>query len=109
MYLIKEQFGVSEKKIIEALNSAGIDHLDLLEEDSKWFVLEDGRLSPGSYKVSTDKVINTTCDDIVNRKDVVIADQHCYPVGDIMGMSVYEMTHKRTQQKVYVTIGELLL
>ena len=109
LYLIKEHFGVSENKIIEALKSVGVDHLDLLAEDSKWFVLEDGRLSPGDYKLSSDKVLNESMDDIVNRKDVVTADQHCYPVGDIMGMSVYEMTHKRTKQKVYVTVGELLL
>lgn len=109
LYLIKEHFSVSEKKIVEALNSAGIDHLDLLSEDSKWFVLDDGRLTPGDYKVSVDKVLNESMDDLVNRKDVVTADEHCYPVGDIMGISVYEMTHKRTKRAVYVTVGELLL
>lgn len=108
LYLIKEQFSVSEKKIIEALNQAGVDHLDLLEESTQWFVLEDGRLSPGNYRVSSSKVLNSSYEEIVNRKDVVVADTNCYPVGEIFGVQVYEMTHKKTNQKVYVTISELL-
>ena len=109
LYLIKEQFSVSEKTIREALKEVGVDHLDLLQENSSWFILEDNRLSPGSYKVKTDKVLNKSIDEMVRRKDTVIADSECYPVGEIFGMNVYEVTHKNTNQKVYVTMSELLL
>ncbi len=109
LYLIKEQFSVSEKKLTEALLECGVDTSELLTEDSKWFVLEDGRLSPGDYRVTTDKVLNKTCDEMVQRKDYVTADDDCYPVGDIFGIPVYECTHKMTGQSVYVTIGELLI
>lgn len=109
LYLIKEQYGVSEKTIRQALDAQGVDHLDLLAEDSRWFVLEDGRLSPGSYRVSSDKILNTTGDDLVRKKDVVIADDMCYPVGNIFGVPIYEATHKKTNGKVFVTIGELMV
>lgn len=106
LYLIKEQFSVSEKKIVEALNQMGVDHLDLLE-DTQWFILEDGRLSPGSYRVSAPKVLNSSCEEMVNKKDVVVADDNCHPVGSIFGVRVYEVTHRNTSQKVYVTAREL--
>ena len=109
LYLIKEHFSVSEKIIKEALNKAGVDHLDLLEESSQWFILDDGRMSPGSYKVREGKMLNKSLDEMVRKKDVVVADENCYPVGDIFGMPVYEMTHRNTNQKVYVTISELLI
>ena len=109
LYLIKEQYSVSEKTIRQALDEMGVDHLDLLVEDSKWFVLEDGRLSPGSYRVSTDKILNVTGEELVRKKDVVIADDMCYPIGDIFGVPIYEATHRKTNSKVFVSIGELMV
>ena len=109
LYLIKEQFGISDKKIVESLKQVGIDPTDLLSEGSKWFVLEDGRLSPGSYKVNSDKVLNSTCEDIVRKKDYIVVSEDCYPVGDIFGINIYEVTHRTTKQKVYVTVDELLI
>ena len=103
LYMIKEQYSVSEKTIKEGLSKLGVDHLDLLTEDSKWFILEDGRLSPGQYKLQFEK------DELINKKDTVIADENCYPVGDLFGMSIYEFTHKKTNQKVYATVEELLV
>jgi len=97
------------RTIKEALSKAGVDHLDLLEESSQWFILDDGRMSPGSYKVREGKMLNKSLDEMVRKKDVVIANEDCYPVGDIFGMPVYEMTHRNTNQKVYVTISELLV
>jgi hypothetical protein len=103
LYLIKEQYSVSEKAIQQGLNKCGIDHVELLAESSQWFVLDDGRLSPGSYNLSNDK------EDLVRRKDTVIADEHCYPVGDIFGLNIYELTHRKTNMKVYAAVDELLI
>jgi len=107
LYLLKEKFGISNKQINEALEQHGIDPLDFLAEDSQWFVLEDKRLSPGSYKVMSDKVINSTIEEMVFKRDRVSVDEHCYPVGEIFGLDVYEVTHTRTKQPIYVTLGEL--
>jgi hypothetical protein len=48
-------------------------------------------------------------DEMVSKKDTVIADEHCYPVGEIFGVQIYEMTHRNTNQKVYVSVEELLV
>ena len=108
LYLIKENFSVSEKNLRKDLLKAGIDPSDLLAEESKWFMLEDNQLSPGVYSLKYEKVLNTTCEPTVNAKDKVRIHDECFPVGDIFGLNIYEATHMRSQQKLYITAEELL-
>lgn len=107
LYLIKEQFGISDRKIQQALTEAGVDVLDFLAEQSSWFVLEDGRLSPGNYIIKNPKVLNLTLDEMVNPRDLIRIGENSYPVGEMFGLNVYEATHVKTNQQIYVTIGEL--
>lgn len=107
LYLLKEKFSISDKKINEALEALGIDRLDFMSEQSSWFVLEDRRLSPGIYKVLNNKVLNDTMDEMVNARDKIRVDEHCYPVGEMFGVNIYEVKHVRTNKNIYVTIGEL--
>ena len=32
----------------------------------------------------------------------------CFPVGDVFGVDVYEATHIRTNQEIYITASELI-
>lgn len=107
LFLLKEKFSVSQGKILEALDVLDIDETDFLTEHSEWFVLEDNRLSPGSYKVLTSKLINDTMDEMVNARDKVRVSNDCYPVGEIFGINIYEVTHMRTNKSIYVSVGEL--
>lgn len=107
LYLIKEKFNISDKQINEALAVNGVDPLDFLAEGSEWFVLGDRRLSPGHYKVTNYKLLNTSLEEMVKPKDNVIVNESCFPVGEMFGLDVYEVIHARTKQPVYVTVGEL--
>jgi hypothetical protein len=40
LYLIREEFGVSEKDLKKGLMEIGYDPLDLIAENNQWFVLE---------------------------------------------------------------------
>ena len=102
LFLLKEKFSMSQGKILEALDVLDIDETDFLTEHSEWFVLEDNRLSPGSYKVLTNKLINDTMDEMVNARDKVRVSNDCYPVGEIFGINIYEVTHMRTNKSIYV-------
>ena len=103
MYLIKEEYGLTEKQIEQALDKSGVDLVDILSEGAEWFVTDNGQLSPGSYKLAYDK------DDYINRKDFVRAEQNCSPISSIFGINIYEVTHVRTGQKIFVSSGELLI
>jgi len=107
LYLLKEKFGISNKKLQEANEVLNIDPLDLLSEQSDWFVLPDMRLSPGVYKVLNNKLLNDTLDEMVKVRDKIRVEDQCYPVGEIFGINIYEATHIRTNKKIYVSIGEL--
>tara|TARA_B110000503_G_scaffold26505_1_gene41846 strand:- start:507 stop:1088 length:582 start_codon:yes stop_codon:yes gene_type:complete len=107
LYLLKEKYGVSEKKIIEALEHNGTQ--PLLVENPQWFLLDDRRLSPGSYKLKNSKLLNITLDEAANEKDLIRVDSKCYPIGNFYGIDVYEAIHTKTNQKVYVTISELTI
>jgi hypothetical protein len=107
LFLIKEKYNLSDKQLNKIIEECGIDPLDIMLESSEWFVLKDGMLSPGVYRLSEDKVLNGTYDDIVNTKDQVRIHDDCYPVGDVFGIDIYEAEHIRTRQKVYVTVNEI--
>jgi hypothetical protein len=107
LYLLKEKFSITDKKINEGLKELGVDPLDFMTEQSEWFVLEDNRLSPGTYKVLNNKVLNDTMEEMVNAKDRIFVNEECYPVGEMFGVNIYEVQHVRTRKYIYVTIGEL--
>ena len=109
LYLLKEKYGISESKIEQGIKQAGFDVTDFMLEQSQWFVLGDGRLSPGSYRLKTSKVVNSTFEEIVNPKDYIRVSEKCYPVGSLFGLNIYEAVHVKTNQKVYVTIEELIV
>lgn len=108
LFLLKEEFGVTEKKIKSAMLNANIDITDIMTEGSQWFLLDDGRLSPGRYKVKHEKVISDTLDEYVRPKDWVVVGPEAYPVGNIFGLNIYEATHKGTNRKVHITVDELM-
>lgn len=107
LFLIKEKYNVSDKQLKHIIEKAGVDPLDLLVENNEWFILEDKRISPGIYRLKEQKVLNKTCDDIVNAKDQIRISNDCYPVGDVFGIDIYEATHVRTNQTVYVAADEI--
>ena len=105
--MLKENFSVSEDKINKALAEAGIDPVDFILENTQWFVLEDKRLSPGTYKVLESKLLLNTMEEVVKARDKVKVGEDCYPVGEIFGLDIYEVTHINTKQSVLVSVGEL--
>jgi hypothetical protein len=107
LYLIKEQYSVSEKRILKGLEELGVDPTDLMVESSQWFVLEDKRLSPGTYKLKYEKVLNNQSFP-VNANEKISVNEDAYPVGDIFGIDIYEATHSRTKQKLYITSSEII-
>jgi len=107
LYLIKEDFGVSQKKIKQGLTEYGVDFNDFLSENTQWFMLEDRELSPGVYRLTENKVLNSTYEEMAFRGDRIRISNDSYPVGDIFGLDIYEAIHMATNQKICVTAGEI--
>lgn len=108
LYLLKEKYDFTDDVILEGLKRAGVDTTDILTEGSKWFLLSNNQLSPGMYVIRNSKCLNSTLDEMANKNDKIRVDNDAFPVGEIFGINLYEATHIRTQQKVYITIEDII-
>ena len=109
LLLLKETHDLSDASLEKILNECGVDLLDFLSEETSWFKTADGMLSPGIYRLDVDdKMVNTTCEEFGNRKDSIRVPNDCYPVDNLFGLDIYEVIHTSTNQKMYVTAGELI-
>lgn len=107
LYLLKEQYGINDDKLAKILSEHGIEITDILAEQSEWFILPDLQLSPGIYRIKEEKLVNSTFESLVFSKDQIRIHENSYPVGDVFGISIYEATHIKTNQKIYVTSSEI--
>ena len=106
LFLIKERFDMADDQLEKILREFGIEPTDFLEENSQWFVLEDGTLGPGVYRIKNAKICNRLLEEIVLPKDQIkVYDGN--PVGDVFGINVYEAVHLKTNQKIYITTSEI--
>jgi len=107
LYLIKEKYQLRDSDLVKIIEKVDLDVFDLLVEQNEWFVVQDKLLSPGMYRLYESKLVNKTCDEIINAKDQIRVDDDCYPIGDVFGIDIYEVTHVRTNQAVYIATGEI--
>lgn len=107
LFLIREKTEIGDKGIRKIVEETGHLPVDFLAEQSEWYVLDDKMLSPGIYKVRCDKMLNATCEELVRAKDKVRVPEDTYPLGEMFGLDVYEVTHVNTGKSIYVTVGEL--
>ena len=108
LYLVKEKTNISEKGLKDICEKCDIEILDFLNEKNEWFLLEDKQLSPGVYRVDNPKLLNKSCSELVWAKDQIRIKDDCFPIGDVFGVDVYEATHIRTDQEIYITANELV-
>ena len=107
LYLLKENFNMTDKSLKQICEKLDIDTLDFLKEESEWFIIEDKKISPGLYRVKNDGMIIKNCNDIVRSKDRVVVRENNKPVGEIFGLDIYKVIHAATNQEMYVTTSEL--
>ena len=108
LYLVKEKANLGEKGLKDICEKCDIEVLDFLNEKNEWFLLDNKQLSPGVYRVQNPKLLNKSCTEMVWAKDQVRIAEECYPVGDVFGVDIYEVTHAKTDQEIYVTASELI-
>lgn len=107
LFLLKEKYSLSDKNIEKILKESGVDILDMLQENSQWYLLENGMLSPGVYRLTCSKVLNDNMQELAMANDKVRIFDESYPVGNLLGIDIYEAKHINTNQSVYVAVGEL--
>ena len=107
LYLVKEKYSLSDNKLRKILRESGFDSSSILAEENQWFLLEDKQLSPGVYRINNPKILNKSFEEMVWAKDQIRIEEDSYPVGDVFGIDIYEATHIRTNQKIYLSVSEI--
>ena len=107
LYLVKERYSLSDNKLRKILRESGFDSSSILAEENQWFLLEDKQLSPGVYRINNPKILNKSFEEMVWAKDQIRIEEDSYPVGDVFGIDIYEATHIRTNQKIYLSVSEI--
>ena len=106
--LIKEHGELSDERVMQIHEETGIDILDVLAEESSWYMLEDKELSPGIYRMKHDTVTATNCEDIVKKDDKIrIVESDAKPIDEVLGLDIYRGMHENSKQWVYFTTGEI--
>lgn len=104
--LIKEHGELSDKNLDKIHKETGVDILDVLSENTQWFMLKDNELSPGVYRMKNESITADSYLDVVQKGDQVrVVDGN--PIDEILGIKIYEATHLKTQQSLYITTGEI--
>lgn len=105
--LIREHGELSDQRIMQIHEETGIDILDVLAEESQWFILKDKQLSPGIYRMRYD-TMTTKCEDIVKKGDRIrIVETNASPIDQILGIDIYKGIHENSKQWVYFSTGEI--
>mgnify|MGYP006072636533 FL=1 len=108
LYLIKERFQLTDDSVLRIVEACDYEPLDFLTEVNTWYVLDDGMMCPGVYKIKEAKILNSTGEELVEAKDKIIVEPHCYPKGEMLGLSIYEVKHQKTGQLIYITSSEVI-
>ena len=103
--LIKEHGELSDANLQKIHEETGIDIMDVLLENSKWYVLDDGNLGQGVYRMRNDSMTDQ-CHEIIRKHDKIRVEENnlCY---DVLGIPVFEGNHIRTGHRVLFTSNEI--
>ena len=103
--LIKEHGDLSDSQLQKIHESTGVDIMDVLMEDSKWYVLEDGNVGQGMYRMRNESLVDTG-ESLVRKDDQVRVYENNLRY-DILGISIFEGTHLRTGKRVLFSANEI--
>lgn len=102
--LIKEHGDLSDRQIDKIHAETGIDILDVLSENSQWYLLSDGSLGPGLYRMRNESM-TLGCVDV--RKGDQVRVTKGDPTHNILGAPVFEGVHMRTGHRVLFSSNEI--
>jgi hypothetical protein len=105
--LIREHGELSDDRVMQIHEETGIDILDVLVEDSQWFVIDNNELSPGIYRMRYD-TLTVQCEDVVKKDDKIrVVETDASPIDEILGINIYKGIHENSKQWVYFSTGEI--
>ena len=107
LFLIKEHGGLKDSRLNNIHKDTGIDIIDMLHEQSDWFMIEGNKVSPGVYRIKNESISNEHFAVITTNDQIRIEEEHSAPAGEMFGISIYKATHLKSRDTVYVSTAEI--
>jgi len=107
LFLLREQLKLSDETLKSIILKMDLQVNDFIVENYEWYILNDKQLTKGTYRIREEKLLSSNCQDLVKPNDKIVVYQGAYPIGNVLGIDVYEAIHLATNQPVYVTPGEI--
>ena len=109
LFLIKEYTNMSEEQIKKIMDKVDLefdwDNLPL--QESKWFVNITGQLNPGQYTLINNIASPNTGEYIAMANTRIKIDKAETPYTTFLGESIYKVYHPKTNQRIYITTGDI--
>jgi len=105
LFLIKEETGMTEEAILKVLKKMDIDFDDTLFE-STWY-MNNGMLQPGIYTLMNNVASPKTGEIIAFANSKITVHEDCFPIDTVIGMPIYQVTHIKTNQKIFINPEEI--
>tara|TARA_Y100001937_G_scaffold79123_1_gene107269 strand:- start:12994 stop:13596 length:603 start_codon:yes stop_codon:yes gene_type:complete len=106
LYLIKEAGNLTDEQIHAALDEV-LDDSMIWEIKESFFVDESFRLCPGTYTLNNNIASKETGNIIAYPKDKILVESFLEPVGNVLGINIYETKHIKTNQKIYISAEDI--
>ena len=109
LYLIKEETGMSDRKIGKILEEvSGFNPYECEAEGlNEWYLDEGGNIKEGKYALGRDIALPKT-GEILAKQDTWVTISESAPVGRIFDLPVFKAHHHRTNQTIYVTQEDII-
>lgn len=109
LYLLKEETGMSERAIKRAFDklSDTVTPIDLTVNENTWLLNSEGQLQPGSYILKNAAPLMETYEFRASAGTSVVVPRPTSPAGLILGIPVFVVNHRDTNQKVLIALEDI--
>ena len=111
LFLIKEESHMSDvamRKVMLEVTGIDIKKTDLTEyTENQWYLTDEGNIQESVYTLTNDIALPSTGEILALKNSKIVVKEHS-PIDTIFGISIFEGIHNKTQQKIYITQGDII-
>ena len=111
LFLIKEESNMSDiamRKVMLEVTGVDIKKTDLTEyTENQWYLTDEGNIQESTYTLTNDIALPSTGEILALKNTKVVVKEHS-PIDTVFGISIFEGIHNKTQQKIYITQGDII-
>ena len=111
LFLIKEESNMSDvamRKVMLEVTGVDIKKTDLTEyTENQWYLTDEGNIQESVYTLTNDIALPSTGEILALKNSKIVVKEHA-PIDTMFGISIFEGIHSKTQQKIYITQGDII-